>query len=289
MKKRTALTALLAFTALAMQAQMNISIGTGKVFRKDTIDQVVYRMQYEVDGCTDTLKKERFQETLMLEVGKKCSRFYSSTKYVGDSVLAADIANNVSREVMIEHSKQFGQSRLSEQTYKRYPAGRVTTLDEIAGDINRLRCEETEERPVWTLTTDTATILSYLCTKAECRFKGRNWTAWFTPDVPSSEGPWKLFGLPGLILKAEDSEGHYSFTCTGIEQCHSYRPLLFNGKDYEPVNRKAYNKIHERYYADPIGFITGSMPNVSVTVSDDQGNKTKNPKNMPYNSLEREK
>lgn len=44
------------------------------------------------------------------------------------------------------------------------------------------------------------------------------------------------------------------------------------------MNRKAYNKVHERYYADPVGFITGSMPNVTVKVSDEHGNATKNPK-----------
>ena len=84
---------------------------------------------------------------------------------MGDSVFAADIANNASQETMIEHAKQFGKSKLNEQTYKRYPVGKVTTLDEIAGDINRLRCEEPEECPQWTLQTDTATILSYLCQK----------------------------------------------------------------------------------------------------------------------------
>jgi hypothetical protein len=53
------------------------------------------------------------------------------------------------------------------------------------------------------------------------------------------------------------------------------------------MNRKAYNKVHERYYADPVGFITGSMPNVTVTIKDEHGNATKNPKNVPYNPLER--
>ena len=53
------------------------------------------------------------------------------------------------------------------------------------------------------------------------------------------------------------------------------------------MNRKAYNKVHERYYADPVGFITGSMPNVTIKVSDEHGNATKNPKNIPYNPLER--
>lgn len=287
MKRRILLCTMLFVAAMTMNAQVSFRIGTGKAFRKDTIDQAVFMVQYEVDGCIDTMKKERFRETMMLEVGKKCSRFYSYTKFVGDSLLAADFANNVSKEVMMEHAKQFGRSRMNEETYKRYPAGKVTTLDEIAGDINRLRCEETEERPQWTLSEDTATILSYACRKATCRFKGRDWTAWFTAEIPSGEGPWKLFGLPGLILKAEDSEGHYIFSCSGIEQCHSHHPILFNGKDYEPVNRKAYNKIHERYWADPIGFITGNMPNVSVSITDDHGNKTKSPKNVPYNPLER--
>ena len=88
-------------------------------------------------------------------------------------------------------------------------------------------------------------------------------------------------------MKAVDSEGHYSFTATGIEQCHTDRPILFDGKKHEPMNRKAYNKVHERYYADPVGFITGSMPNVTIKVSDERGNATKNPKNVPYNPLER--
>lgn len=288
MKRRILLSAMLFVAATAMHAQFNIKVGTGKSFRKDTIDQAMYIAQYKVDGCINTVKKERFEETMMLEVGKKSSRFYSYTKFVGDSVMAADIANNVSQEVMLEHSKQFGQSRMNEETYKRYPAGKVTTLDEIAGDINRLRCEETEERPQWVLSDDTATVLSYVCRKAVCRFKGREWIAWFTPDIPSSDGPWKLFGLPGLILKAKDSEGHYIFECTGIELCHSYHPILFKGRDYEPVNRKAYNKIHERYWADPVGFIMGSMPNVSVTISDGQGNKAKSPRNIVHNPLERE-
>mgnify|MGYP002619568151 FL=1 len=151
MKKQILLTAMLLITTTTACAQFNIKIGSGKTFRKDTIDQTVLMVQYEVDGCTDTLSEERFQETMMLEIGKKCSKFYSYTKYVGDSVFAADIANNASQETMIEHAKQFGKSKLNEQTYKRYPVGKVTTLDEIAGDINRLRCEEPEECPQWTL------------------------------------------------------------------------------------------------------------------------------------------
>lgn len=162
---------------------------------------------------------------MMLEVGKNLSKFYSYTKYVCDSVLAVDFANKASQETINEHLKQYGTSKLSERTFRGYPAGKVTTLDEVAG-ISRLRCEETDERPQWKILAENDSVLSYLCSKAECQLKGRTWTAWFTAEIPISEGPWKLCGLPGLILKAEDSEGHYSFTATGVEQCHTYRPIL---------------------------------------------------------------
>ena len=38
------------------------------------------------------------------------------------------------------------------------------------------------------------------------------------PDIPVDGGPYKFRGLPGLILKVEDSEKHFSWTMTGIER-----------------------------------------------------------------------
>lgn len=78
----------------------------------------------------------------------------------------------------------------------------MTTLDRLA--TSNFRCEEKNEKPVWTLLPDTATILTYHCWKATGHFRGRSYTAWFTMEIPVSEGPWKLCGLPGLIIKAED-------------------------------------------------------------------------------------
>ena len=57
MKKQILLTAMLLITTTTACAQFNIKIGSGKTFRKDTIDQAVLMVQYEVDGCTDTLSE----------------------------------------------------------------------------------------------------------------------------------------------------------------------------------------------------------------------------------------
>ena len=42
------------------------------------------------------------------------------------------------------------------------------------------------------MTGEHGTVASFDCQKAECDFRGRRWEAWFTPEIPVSEGPWKL-------------------------------------------------------------------------------------------------
>lgn len=233
----------------------------------------------------DTLQPDKKEEeTLMLKVGDKCSVYYSYAKFLTDSVLEADKAAGASQEVINEHLQRYS-SKTNAQVYKNYPAGKTTTLDALAA--SRFRCEEKEERPEWTLLPDTMTILSYPCRKATCHFKGRHYEAWYTPEIPKSEGPWKLCGLPGLILKAQDSQGHYTFICTGIELSRDKNPILFGGNDFEPISRKNLQKVYERYAADPIGYIALTSPQVKVTVTDDNG-KPYQPKNMPYNPIERE-
>ena len=66
-----------------------------------------------------------------------------------------------------------------------------------------------EETPdiAWTLTDDTLTVSGYLCQQATVTFRGVEWHVWYTEEIPSSAGPWRLRGLPGLIVKAE-SEVH---------------------------------------------------------------------------------
>jgi Protein of unknown function (Porph_ging). len=68
----------------------------------------------------------------------------------------------------------------------------------------------------WEILPDSKVVLGYSCRKATCVFKGRTWNAWFTTDIPYSEGPWKFCGLPGLILQVEDERGWFSFICNAI-------------------------------------------------------------------------
>ncbi|WP_298148336.1 GLPGLI family protein [Flavobacterium sp.] len=64
----------------------------------------------------------------------------------------------------------------------------------------------------WQLHENDTLIGNYKCKKATLDFYGRNWTAWYAPDIPISAGPYKFKGLPGLILRIFDSEKTFDFT-----------------------------------------------------------------------------
>lgn len=70
--------------------------------------------------------------------------------------------------------------------------------------------------PVWDLMTEKKQIGKYTCQKAVTQFCGRLWIAWFTTELPYPFGPWKLHGLPGLILEANDVDNKYSFDFISI-------------------------------------------------------------------------
>ena len=63
----------------------------------------------------------------------------------------------------------------------------------------------------WQIINEERKINGYTCQKASCDFKGRSYTVWFTKQLGIKGGPWKLAGLPGLILEAISTDGQYRF------------------------------------------------------------------------------
>lgn len=59
-------------------------------------------------------------------------------------------------------------------------------------------------------------ILGYHCKLVKTKFRGRNYKIWYTKDIPVSSGPWKFFGLPGLILKVENDDRLFEYMATRI-------------------------------------------------------------------------
>lgn len=118
----------------------------------------------------------------------------------------------------------------------------------------------------------TDTVLGYECVLAETDYHGRHWKAWFAPEIPVGFGPWKLRGLPGLILKAV-SDGAFNFVATGLESTDRVMTPIYSPENYERVERKKAQADHEHHVnnAEAI-FKAQNGGNATIQYRDDKGN-----------------
>jgi len=112
---------------------------------------------------------------------------------------------------------------------------------ELVGD-NVFLVEDKFNELKWKIGSEKKEISGHPCIKATTDFRGRAWEVWFAPDIPVSFGPWKLHGLPGLILEAYDSTKRFSFVATNI----TFNKGTFFDKDF--------NKLIKTYNTTPISY-----------------------------------
>lgn len=99
----------------------------------------------------------------------------------------------------------------------------------------------------WTIANDlTKNILGYECIMAQTDYHGRKWTAWFSPEIPVHDGPWKLHGLPGMVLRAEAGD-RFIIEATEVGSTKQAVPAVYSVKDYAKGERKQILAEHEHY------------------------------------------
>lgn len=84
-------------------------------------------------------------------------------------------------------------------------------------------------------------MLGYVCQKAISHFRGRNYEASFSPEIPIKEAPWKLYGLPGLILKVVVDDGAFVFNAIGLENLKDVY-LTMDKDSYSNCSREQFVK-----------------------------------------------
>ena len=101
--------------------------------------------------------------------------------------------------------------------------------------------------------------------------------------IPKSVGPWKLNGLPGLILEAQSEDKEHTFSAISVRKSSS--PIIVRDTEYFKTTREHFNKAVADYKSDP----TKSWKNSPLAPKDMNGKTMPIPKRkLFYNPLEKE-
>ena len=100
--------------------------------------------------------------------------------------------------------------------YKNY-AKNVMILRESLANGKKCIVNDSIPRLKWKLLPETEKIGPYTCQKATTTFRCADYSVWFTMTIPLSIGPWKLGGLPGLIVKAVNHRANVTYLLLSAE------------------------------------------------------------------------
>ena len=271
MKKTITLLVVAIITAASVSGKVlrrQLSIFQGAVPETETLATGKMEFVYKYSCCVDTtgtLGENMSTDNMLLQIGADgISKFSSYKNLTVDSLIVSSSPEQIADAAM--------EGRLSNGDpmiiFKNYPSCKLTHTEKVCMDWMSYE----EEIPVlkWVLTDSVATVLGYECLSAKCNFRGREWTVFYTEEIPLAEGPWKLHGLPGLIMKATDADGHYTFECIGIKS-DANRPITIYKVPYNNVSRSAFYDTKHRYDINPFGYYEATTGG-HITVTDEAGN-----------------
>lgn len=213
-------------------------------FRRISIDTVSLQVTYSCSILRILGTESYSSDIQILEKGRTYCRYYSRNAELVDSIFTHMRGNtNLGRD-----SEGNYREGTYEDIYINYPkSGDMSVITRFLKK-NFLYTEEIPEQE-WTLSSETDTILGYQCFKAIADFRGRTWHAWFAPDIPLNLGPWKLSGLPGLILKAEDSDSNFTYEAIGLIQ-NSGNPIIMYDEKFQKCRRDDVLMLNDLRWKD---------------------------------------
>lgn len=272
MKKTVTLLIFFLTTTTAIRAQIIKEWGWLQIDTASIICQYTYAEPCFVGNISDT-------ERMILEIGSRLSKFYSYDTFEYDSLQSTPNGRLIIKQRQQEAFRKSRKEKTPEgklmalnssvgrkaelNIYKNYPRkGEMFVQDAVGNEYYQYAEKDFLTSQCWNLGQDTLTILGYLCQNATCQWRGRTYQAWFTPEIPCSDGPHKFCGLPGLIMKVEDSDRIYSFEIQSIVKANGTGIYLTNDKVYKEGERKLILKKQVEYQRKIIRGINRSMQQI---------------------------
>ena len=250
------------------------------VSAQETANRFFYELTYKPKK--DSAKIEKVMTTL--DITKDKSLYRDFTLVAQDSILKVEVEAMQKAGVFKDISKSFKTPKFSEKIYKSYPEMKIQYMEKIANGFTPQNIAYNEDVKFnWSILSDKVKIGTYTTQKATTEFGGRKWTAWFSTDIPFQDGPYKFYGLPGLIVKIEDDGGNYSWELKGNKKIENFSDITYaetisgsGGKTLE-MPREKFEKTFNEFKKDPFSsmrplmnpeMMSKNIPGMNMTVAD---------------------
>jgi GLPGLI family protein len=220
---------------------------------QNSANRFFYELTYKPNKDSVELKKEM----MVLDIDQNRSLYQSYENIQIDSI--ASVVIKESSNTGFPDFKRLGNRRteFTHQISKSYPIHEVLYKDRIAVDYYSYR-----ENPqlIWKTSDEKQKIGTYNTQKATADFGGRKWIAWFSTEIPFPDGPYKFYGLPGLIIKIEDDAKNYSWELKGnrktdhIAEASSLERIMSKTGSFvsKEITKEKFKEKYEQYKKDPL-------------------------------------
>lgn len=219
----------------------------------------VYRVQHKTDLKLDSTQinnemmkvmqeqlSKGFQRTYTLKFNQKESLYTDNEKLNAPNVQKSGVSLTVTSD------QQIFYKNTAKMTY--------TKQQELMGKMFLI--QDSLQLPDWKLEKESKLIGKYTCFKATWTrevtsheyspdeegvkevTKEITTTVWYTPQIPTNNGPGKHWGLPGLIMEVQ--EGNFNFLCIEITLDPQHKFEIEAPQKGEKVSQLGFNEIQEK-------------------------------------------
>jgi len=220
--------------------------GSLQAQENNTIKAVI---TYAFSHLRDTTKgAEPYRENMDLFLSPSSSWYKSADK---DSIYALMVSNFAASGHKVISYIPF----IEEELFLDFPDHTLLIKDKFWDDY---LIEDEWPAINWQISNETLSISGLNCQKAIGEWRGRTYTAWFSSDLPYQAGPWKLNGLPGLIIEAYDTNKEIVFKFAGFHTISDGSEAIEMPTKGIKTTLKEYQEMREAFRQDIAGNINAA-------------------------------
>ncbi|SDI68861.1 GLPGLI family protein [Chryseobacterium jejuense] len=246
---------------------------------KETANRFFYELTFKPKK--DSAKLDKL--ITILDITPKKSIYQDYTIPSQDSIIKLAVEEMEKAKTWKDISKLIRMPKFAYKIVKTYPEMKEQYIDRVS--MNLFGYDD-PVKFTWNIQPEKQKIGEYNTQKATTEYGGRTWTAWFSSDIPFQDGPYKFYGLPGLIVKIEDAEKNYSWMLSGNKKIANYEELSYSDKinakygisnTVTPTTKEKFDKAYTSFKQDPMAEIrqrvtpemmSMKMPGSDVTIGD---------------------